>query len=102
MPRVKLLGGLARELGREIEVPAASVGELLERLAQIGGATLARNLYAELPSEGADAALPRLNRDLRVLVNGRSIAFLRGVQTELALEDAVTLHMTGARGYPGG
>ena len=102
MPRVKLLGSLARGLGREISVPALSVGQLLERLAEIGGPALARSLYAELEDEATTPHAPQLNRDLRVLVNGRSIAFLEGSLTQLAVDDAVTLHMSGARGYPGG
>ena len=43
-----------------------------------------------------------LHPDLRVLVNGRDVRFLEGLDTALAPEDAVTLHATGARSFPGG
>ena len=59
--------------------------------------SMARTLFAD-PS-----AVPReMHIDLRVLVNGRSIAFLDGLDTRLRADDAVTLHLSGARGYPGG
>lgn len=40
------------------------------------------------------------HRDLRVLVNGRSIAFLRGLDTPLRDSDAVTVGLGGGRGAP--
>jgi molybdopterin converting factor small subunit len=44
----------------------------------------------------------RLNRDIEVLVNGRNIAFLAGLETPLAADDRVTIFRHGARGFPGG
>ena len=69
----------------------------LEELAERGGPRLAAWLFAD-EQGGAD----ELHRDLRVLVNGRSIEFLAGVETELSDDDAVTVHLAGARGFPGG
>jgi hypothetical protein len=43
-----------------------------------------------------------LSRDLRVLVNGRSVAFLEGLETPVGESDYVTLHFSGIRGFPGG
>ena len=48
---------------------------------------------------GASTAL---HPDLRVLVNGRDVRFLQGLDTALSADDAVTLHQTGARSFPGG
>lgn len=77
-----------------MRVRSGVVGELLEEIAQRGGETAAALLFE------AGAAMP--SRDLRILVNGRSIEFLAGLDTELRDEDTVTLHFTGARGFPGG
>ncbi len=44
----------------------------------------------------------QLHRDVEVLVNGRNIAFLAGLDTPLTAEDRVTVFVHGARGYPGG
>ena len=43
-----------------------------------------------------------LNDDVEVLVNGRNIKFLDGMQTPLTAEDRVTLLYHGVRGFPGG
>ena len=96
---VKLLGGLGARLGKRVELRAKSVGELLERLAEMGGSELAKQLHTATPEKQTPV---QLNRDLRVLVNGRSIAFLEGVETALGDGDTVTLHLAGARGFPGG
>jgi molybdopterin converting factor small subunit len=94
--QVKLLGGLAKPLGRRVEIEARDVGELLEELVRRGGPELESRFFAEAGPAG------ELHRDLRVLVNGRSIAFLDGRASLLAEPDVVTLHQTGVRGYPGG
>ena len=86
MPTLKLLGGL-RRFAQTALAPAADVRALLD-----------------------DSALPRdllfpegdLNRDIEVLVNGRNIAFLDGLDTPLTETDRVTVFLHGARGYPGG
>ncbi len=73
---------------------APTVRELLEEISKRGGESVAKLLYDE---DGI-----ALSRDLRILVNGRSVAFLAGLDTKLQAGDAVTLHLAGARGYPGG
>lgn len=80
----------------EVTSQARVVGAVLDDLAGRNDGALAAVLF-----EGAVAdRVP--HEDLRVLVNGRSIVFLDGLETELAEEDTVTLHASGARGYPGG
>ena len=100
MPEVRLLAGLRERLAGgadRLRISAGDVGELLESLIAGSGEpeNSVRLLYAD-PSKAATA------RDLRVLVNGRSVQFLGGLETPLREEDTVTLHMTGARGHPGG
>ena len=94
---MRLLGGpLRRHLGgATLRVPAARVDELLDGLVARGGPELAALLY-----DGQASRAP--GRDLRVLVNGRGIAFLEGLATPLAEGDCVTLYLAGARGWPGG
>ncbi len=77
-----------------VECEARVVRELLEEVAIRGGRPLAELLY---DGEGTAPS-----QDLRILVNGRSVAFLAGLDTRLAPGDTVTLHLAGARGYPGG
>ena len=85
---VRLLAGLREPLGAsEVRSAAESVRALLD----------------ELADGGAEALRERLDSvDLRVLVNGRSIGFLDGLETRLEKKDTVTVHLSGARGYPGG
>jgi molybdopterin converting factor small subunit len=98
MPEVRVLGGLRARVGSaRIEVRADGVRQLLGRLIEDRGPGLAAVFYAEL-----DGSPDALHEDLRVLVNGRSIAFLDGVDTPLSESDTVTLHLAGARGIPGG
>jgi molybdopterin converting factor small subunit len=98
MPTVRLLGGLRGRLGAStLRVEGARVRELLEALVSRGGRELAEIFYDE-----PEVAAPGPSRDLRVLVNGRSIQFLDGFETALADGDAVTIHLSGARGWPGG
>jgi len=73
---------------------ALVVRELLQDISERGGDAISTLIYDET---GVGPSL-----DLRVLVNGRSMAFLAGLETELQAEDTVTLHLAGARGYPGG
>lgn len=113
MPVVRLLGGPLRRLlgGKQVGVRSGAVGALLEQLIESGGDELAAMLFeppsrAELDSGienggGRDDARV-LSRDLRVLVNGRSVAFLDGLETLVGESDAVTLHFSGIRGFPGG
>ncbi len=95
MPEVRLLGGLRDHMGgSSVDSDASVVRALLEEISQRGGETVAALLYGE------DGIAP--NQDLRILVNGRSVAFLAGLDTKLQKGDTVTLHLAGARGYPGG
>jgi len=95
MPTVRLLGGLRDCTGEEsVESEARVVREVLEEVSARGGRATATLLY------DADGIAP--SQDLRILVNGRSVAFLAGLDTKLAPGDTVTLHLAGARGYPGG
>ncbi len=84
---LKLLGGLRRFGGGEQMVAGATVGVVLD--------------HAPIPPQ---LLFPdgQLNRDIEVLVNGRNIAFLAGLDTPLTAEDRVTVFLHGARGYPGG
>ena len=98
MAAVKLLGGLRNKVGAErIDVDATTVRELLDALVARGGEALTV-LFFDDPL----AKPPEPHRDLRVLVNGRSIAFLHGLETGVEPKDTVTVHLSGARGYPGG
>jgi len=94
---VKVLGGMRRQLGADpVCARARGVRELLDELAaRVAG--LADQLFAD-----PQAAEREPHRDLRVLVNGRGIDFLDGWNTRLDEHDGVTLHHTGARGFPGG
>jgi molybdopterin converting factor small subunit len=95
MPEVRLLGGLRDLMGEKVvRSDALFVRELLEEISERGGKAVATLLYDEA------GIAPSL--DLRILVNGRSVAFLAGLGTKLQGGDTVTLHLAGARGYPGG
>ncbi|MCH2171419.1 MoaD/ThiS family protein [Myxococcota bacterium] len=100
MPEVRLLAGLRDRLAggsHALEVDASSVRDLLTRLV---GESPDFRAAEELVFESATR--DRAARDLRILVNGRSVQFLAGLDTNLQSNDTVTLHLTGARGYPGG
>lgn len=95
---MRILGELRRALGAQrLCLGAPCVRELLGALVERGGDALAARFYAD-PA----AAAPTASRDLRVLVNGRSIRFLEGLETPLREGDAVTVYLSGVRGYPGG
>jgi molybdopterin converting factor small subunit len=87
VPVLKLLAGLRRFGAREQSVNGTTVAAVLSE------SPVPRTL---LFPEG------QLNGDLEVLVNGRNIAFLAGLNTPLVEEDRVTIFLHGARGYPGG
>ena len=102
MPELRLLGASMRAaLGaKRLQLPGANVAELLDEAARRGGDAMARALYA-VPRQ-PEGARGELNRDLHVLVNGRSILWLAGVDTKVSETNTVTLHHSGARGWPGG
>jgi molybdopterin converting factor small subunit len=87
VPVLRLLGGLRRFGTGQQRVDGTSVAALL----------------ADCPVPQA-LLLPdgQLNHDIEVLVNGRNIAFLTGLETALAADDRVTIFLHGARGFPGG
>ena len=93
-----MLGPLRRKLGAEpLWIDALDVRGLLEALVERGGDELADVFFAEAAGDA-----PGSHQDLRVLVNGRSVTFLQGLATLLKDEDRVTVHLSGARGFPGG
>ncbi len=87
MPVLRFLSGLRRFGAADVHVSGNTVGSAL--------------LQSPLP---AGVLLPtgRLHPDIEVLVNGRNIAFLAGLDTRLDEDDRVTVFFNGARGYPGG
>ena len=90
-----MLGGLRALLGaKSVRASALTAGELLHEIAERGGETAATLIF------DADGRTP--SQDLRILVNGRSVAFLELLDTKLLREDTFTLHNAGARGFPGG
>ncbi len=90
-----MFGGLRALLGaKSVSASALVAGELLHEIAERGGETAATLIFY------ADGRTP--SQDLRILVNGRSVAFLDGLDTKLQPADTVALHIAGARGFPGG
>jgi molybdopterin converting factor small subunit len=84
---LRLLGGLRRFGKAEERVQGATVADVL-RATPVPAALL-------FPDG-------ELNRDIEILLNGRNVAFLQGLETPLAADDRVTVFLHGARGYPGG
>jgi len=94
MAHVRFLGLLRAAAGTaSCTVPAATVAEVLDVVAQARPSL--RTLLFPDPKKG-------LSDDIRVLVNGRDIAFLQGLATSLTPDDTVVLFHHGARGFPGG
>lgn len=95
-----MLAGLRERLAggsHALEVEASSVRDLLTRLV---GESADSQAVRELLFDGTTHDRPA--RDLRILVNGRNVQFLAGLDTDLHSDDTVTLHLTGVRGAPGG
>ena len=94
MPTARVLGGRLRELagGAEVSLAGSSVGELLRALVKKTGPTMEALLFAD----GA------LSRDARILKNGRNVALLDGLETEIEENDTVTVYFFGHRSFPGG
>ncbi len=94
MPTARLLGTALRRLvgGAELSLEGATVAEVLRALCGRGGAELEAALL-----EG-----PALGRDARVLLNGRSVTDLEGLETPVGPDDTVTVYFFGARSLPGG
>jgi molybdopterin synthase sulfur carrier subunit len=93
MAEVRFLGELRKAAGvATFWIDAHTVGELLEQLGRVTGPR-----FQEFVFEGS-----KLQEDVEVLVNGRNILFLDGLETGLAPFDQVTLFINGVRRFPGG
>lgn len=87
---VELLGFLQRAAGASrVEVEASTVGQLLAALLSRFGADLRRELMT--PEE-------KLKTGIAILVNGRNINFLQGLETPLNPGDKVTIIPPAAGG----
>ena len=87
MPTLRFLGGLRRFGAADVRVTGATVGAALQ--------------VSPIPP-GILFPAGQLHPDIEVLVNGRNIAFLAGLDTRLDDDDRVTVFSNGVRGYPGG
>lgn len=93
MPMVMFLGEVRKAAGRAtLDVKADSVGGLLATLRDA-----VNPAFAELLCRGG-----ALQPDVEVLVNGRNIEFMQGLDTALRPADQVTIFYSGVRGFPGG
>ena len=93
MPVVTFLGDLRKAAGRStLDLEAGSVSGLLAALGNAISVQFASLLF----NDGA------LQPDVEVLVNGRNIEFLQGLETDLGPTDRVTIFYSGVRGFPGG
>jgi molybdopterin converting factor small subunit len=98
VPEVRILGPLREALGASsLRLAPGSAGEILRALAARGSPEVAGRLFADPAVPG-----PEVERDLHVLVNGRSIEHLDGLATRVRESDVVTVYRMGARGWPGG
>ncbi|MGI6285864.1 hypothetical protein MHOCP_02950 [Moorella humiferrea] len=87
---VELLGLLQRAAGASrIEVEASTVGQLLAAILSRFGANLRQELMT--PEE-------KLKTGIAILVNGRNINFLQGLETPLNPGDKVTIIPPAAGG----
>ena len=93
MAVVEFLGDLRKAAGRStLDLEAGSVSGLLAALGNAISVQFASLLF----NDGA------LQPDVEVLVNGRNIEFLQGLETDLGPTDQVTIFYSGVRGFPGG
>lgn len=114
---MRLLGGALRKMigAKELELPGATLGALLTAFVERGGEPIARRVYSPADpgsrtqgtlevevSRMSGAEGQALDRDLRLLVNGRNALFLDGLDTKLEESDVVTVHFAGSRAFPGG
>ena len=96
MATVSFLGKLRSVTGVAIEqVEVSGVGQALEAITEKFGRDLSELIYTE--GNGNEPS-----KDIYILVNGKNIDFLDGVDTDLQPEDRITILYHGARGYPGG
>ncbi len=93
MAEVRFLGAIRKAAGlASFGIDAGTVEDLLEALGQVMSPA-----FQEFVFEGE-----KLQQDVEVLVNGRNISLLDGIETVLAPFDQVTLFINGVRGVPGG
>jgi molybdopterin converting factor small subunit len=93
---VKFLGKLRELTGTPTtKMDLSQVGGVLRKLGEVYGMELNEMLFS--PADWG-----QLSDDTEVLVNGRNIGFLDGLNTELKTEDKVTILYHGIRGFPGG
>lgn len=93
MAEVRFLGAIRKAAGlATFGIDTGTVGQLLEALRQVMSPAFQEFLF-----EGE-----KLQQDVEVLINGRNISLLDGIETALAPFDQVTLLINGARGFPGG
>ena len=93
MPIVTFLGDVRKAAGRStVEIEAETVARLLAAMGPVIGPGFAGLLYRD----GA------LQPDVEVLVNGRNIEFMQGLDTALRPADQITIFYSGVRGFPGG
>lgn len=93
MAVVTFLGDIRRAAGRAtVAVEADSVAAVLAALGASVGSGLAELLVRDR------ALLP----DVEVLLNGRNIVFLDGLETPVGPADRLTVFYSGLRGFPGG
>ena len=93
MPLVTFLGDVRAAAGRaSLEIQADTVAALLSDIGRAVGPAFAGLLIGE----------GGLQPDVEVLVNGRNVEFLAGLDTRLAPADRITVFYSGVRGFPGG
>lgn len=93
MPLVTFLGDLRRAAGcAAVEIDADTVAALFSGLGRAVGPAFAGLLIGEAG----------LQPNVEVLVNGRNVEFLAGLDSRLAPTDHVTVFYSGGRGFPGG
>jgi molybdopterin synthase sulfur carrier subunit/adenylyltransferase/sulfurtransferase len=93
MAVVAFLGAIRRAAGRaSVPVEADTVAGALAAL----DASVGPEFAALLVRAGA------LLLDVEVLLNGRNVAFLDGLQTPVRPADGLTVFYNGLRGFPGG
>lgn len=93
MPLVTFLGDMRKAAGRAaVEIDADTVAGLVSGIGRAVGSAFADLLMR------ADGLQP----DVEVLVNGRNVEFLAGLDTSLRPTDRITIFYSGVRGFPGG
>jgi molybdopterin converting factor small subunit len=82
MPLVRVYGHIAKYTGREFSMPSRNIKELLEDVVRVSGEDV-REIILDKEGKPKDF--------IRIYVNQTDIRFLSGLETELSLEDIVTI-----------